>query len=189
VTVLLHALLLDIPEVVKTPRLTLEATRAPRGAAIHAAVEESYPQLRRWMPWAAEPQKPEDSHAHCATMTAKWHSREELDFCFVRSEDGMLVGKGSLHTIDWTLPKFEIGYWVRSSCAGRGYASEATDALARMARASLGAVRLEIRNDARNHASRRVAEKCGFELEGILKRSRRDTAGEIADSCMYAKVF
>jgi RimJ/RimL family protein N-acetyltransferase len=34
-----------------------------------------------------------------------------------------------------------------------------------------------------------VAEKCGFELEGILRRSRRDAAGELADSCMYARVF
>jgi RimJ/RimL family protein N-acetyltransferase len=58
-----------------------------------------------------------------------------------------------------------------------------------MARAALGAVRLEIRSDARNAPSRRVAEKCGFMLEGILRRSRRDNAGELADSCMYAKVF
>jgi RimJ/RimL family protein N-acetyltransferase len=189
VTVLLHALLLQIPELVKTPRLTLEATRAARSDAIHGAVEESYAELRRWMPWAAEPQRPEDSRAHCATMTAKWHAREELDFCLVRDADGFLVGKGGLHTIDWSLPKFEIGYWVRSSCVGNGYATEAARALGGMAREVLGAVRLEIRADARNAASRRVAEKCGFELEGVLRRSRRDVDGELADGCVYAKVF
>jgi RimJ/RimL family protein N-acetyltransferase len=189
VTVLLHALLLEIPEKVKTARLTLEATRGGHSGVIHDGVLESYPELKRWMPWAAEPQKPEDARAHCATMTAKWHAREELDFCFVRDDDGALVGKGGLHTIDWTLPKFEIGYWVRSSCAGQGYATEAAHGLAGMARAALGAVRLEIRSDARNAPSRRVAEKCGFMLEGILRRSRRDNAGELADSCMYAKVF
>ena len=188
-TVLLHALLLDIPELVKTPRLTLEATRAGRGAQIGEAVNESYAQLKRWMPWASEPQSQEDSEAHCRTMQAKWHAREEIDYCFVRSADGVLVGKGGLHTIDWSVPKFEIGYWIRSSCAGQGYATEATDALAGMARSALGAARLEIRSDARNTASRRVAEKCGFELEGILKRSRRDASGELADACVYAKVF
>ena len=41
---------------------------------------------------------------------------------------------------------------------------------------------------ARNLASRRVAEKCGFVLEGIRRRSRRDASGELADSCMYALV-
>jgi RimJ/RimL family protein N-acetyltransferase len=189
VTVLLHALLLDIPEVVKTPRLTLEATRAGRGGEIGAAVHESYAELKRWMPWASEPQSQEDSEAHCRTMQAKWHTREEIDFCFVRSADGVLVGKGGLHTIDWSLPKFEIGYWVRSSCVGQGFATEATAALADMARSALGAVRLEIRSDARNAASRRVAEKCGFELEGILRRARRDAAGDLADACVYARVF
>jgi RimJ/RimL family protein N-acetyltransferase len=189
VTLILHALLLEIPETVKTSRLTLEATRAAASDAIHAAVLESHEDLKRWMPWAAEPQKPEDARAHCATMTAKWHAREELDFCFVRDDDGVLVGKGGLHTIDWSIPKFEIGYWIRSSCASHGYATEAADGLAAMAREVLGAVRLEIRSDARNHASRRVAEKCGFGLEGILRRSRRDNAGDLADSCMYAKVY
>jgi RimJ/RimL family protein N-acetyltransferase len=189
VTVLLHALLLDIPEVVKTPRLTLQATRAGRGPEIALAVHESYAQLKRWMPWAGEPQSADDSEAHCRTAQAKWHAREELDYCFVRSADGVLVGKGGLHTIDWSVPKFELGYWVRNSCAGQGFATEATTALAVMARSALGAVRLEIRSDARNGASRRVAEKCGFELEGILRRSRRDTTGELTDSCMYAKVF
>jgi RimJ/RimL family protein N-acetyltransferase len=58
-----------------------------------------------------------------------------------------------------------------------------------MARSALGAVRLEIRSDARNAASRRVAEKCGFELEGILRRARRDAAGDLADACVYARVF
>jgi RimJ/RimL family protein N-acetyltransferase len=34
-----------------------------------------------------------------------------------------------------------------------------------------------------------VAEKSGFVLEGIRQRSRRDVAGELADSCMYARIF
>jgi RimJ/RimL family protein N-acetyltransferase len=34
-----------------------------------------------------------------------------------------------------------------------------------------------------------VAEKSGFELEGIRRKSRRDAHGKLADSCMYARVF
>jgi ribosomal-protein-serine acetyltransferase len=189
VSVILHALLLDVPELVESERLTIEATRPGRGAGISAAVAESFAELRRWMPWAKEPQSPEDSEGHCHVMRARWFAREELDYCFVRRSDGLLVGKGGLHTIDWSLPRFEIGYWIRTSCARQGYATEATLALARMARSALGAVRIEITSDARNAASRRVAEKAGFELEGIRLRSRRDVSGEVADSCMYARVF
>jgi RimJ/RimL family protein N-acetyltransferase len=189
VSVILHALLLDVPEVVATERLTLEAVRPGRGAEINVAVCESHEELKRWMPWAKEPQSPEDSEGHCRVMQARWFAREELDYCFVRRSDGLLVGKGGLHTIDWSLPKFEIGYWIRTSCARQGFATEAATALAEMARRALGAVRIEIGTDARNTPSRKVAEKAGFELEGIHRRSRRDVAGELADSCMYARVF
>lgn len=182
-------LLLDIPEAIETDRLVLRATRAGMGAETCRAVNESLGELRPWMPWAREPQTPEGAEAFCRSMQARWHSRETLDFCMIRRSDGALVGKGGLHTIDWTVPRLEIGYWVRTSAAGQGIATEFTRALTGFARASLGANRLEITCDARNAASRRVAEKSGFTLEGIHARRRRDTAGELADACMYARVF
>ena len=187
-TAILEVLLLNVPEAVETDRLTLRATRAGMGPAIYEAVRESKRELDRWMPWARETKSATDTERHCREMQLKWHAREELDFCFHRRTDGLLVGKGGLHTIDWTVPRFEIGYWVRSSCARQGYATEATLGLVQLAR-SLNAARLEISSDARNAASRRVAEKSGFELEGIRRCSRRDSAGQLSDSCMYARVF
>jgi RimJ/RimL family protein N-acetyltransferase len=189
VGVILQALLLDVPETVETARLVLRATRAGDGRETNTALEESRGELRAWMPWARDTQSLEDSEQHCRAMQARWHAREELDFCFRRRRDGVLVGKGGLHTIDWSVPKFEIGYWIRTSCTRQGFATEATLALVELARRRLAAHRVEITCDARNAASRRVAAKCGFELEGVQRSSRRDTAGELADSCMYARVF
>jgi ribosomal-protein-serine acetyltransferase len=189
VTVILHALLLEIPESLETPRLRLQATRPGHGPAVHEAYLESREALKVWMPWARGDQSAEETERHCREATARWHAREELDYNFIRKTDGRFVGKGSLHHIDWTLPKFEIGYWMRSSCAKQGYATEATLAMVEMARAVLGARRIEITSDANNAASRRVAEKSGFALEGIRRQSRRDNAGELADSCMYARTF
>jgi RimJ/RimL family protein N-acetyltransferase len=186
---ILQALLLEVPETLDTARLRLTATRAGQGAEINAAVVESHVELAPWMPWAREVQTLEVAETHCREMQAKWHAREMIDFCFHRRGDGGFVGKGGLHTIDWTIPKFEIGYWIRTACTRRGYATEATMALASFAREALGANRIEIAADARNVASRRVAEKSGFTLEGIRLRSRRDNAGALADSCLYARVF
>ena len=187
-TVILHALLLEIPEELESERLTLVASQPGQGAAVNEAVVESHAELKRWMPWAQKVPTVEESEGFCRQGRAKWLARESLDFSFLRRADGMLVGKGGLHSIDWSIPKFEIGYWIRTSCAGRGYATEVTRALTRFA-ASLGARRVQISCDADNAASRRVAEKSGFVLEGILRQSRRDTAGELADSCMYARTF
>lgn len=188
-TAILEALLLNVPEAFETERLLLCATRAGMGPAVAEAVRDSRRELERWMPWARQTRNASDSERHCREMQLKWHAREELDFCFHRRSDGVLVGKGGLHTIDWSVPKFEIGYWIRSSCARQGLATEATLGLVDLARNTLGANRLEITSDARNAASRRVAEKSGFELEGIRRRSRRDAAGGLADSCLYARVF
>ena len=139
---ILQALLHDVPEELASERLVLKATRAGRGAETNAACAESQRELQAWMPWAREPQTVEQSEAHCRAMHAKWHSREELDFCFYRAADGLLVGKGGLHTIDWTVPKFEVGYWIRTSCTRQGFATEATLALVGLAR-RLGARRVE----------------------------------------------
>jgi len=188
VTAILEALLLKVPETVQSERLVLRATRAGMGEAVAGAVRESGRELERWMAWARAARGAGESERHCREMQLKWHAREELDFCFHRRSDGILVGKGGFHTIDWAIPKLEIGYWIRTSCARQGYATEATLGLVQLARA-LDAARIEISSDARNTASRRVAEKSGFELEGIRRRSRRDTKGELSDSCMYARVF
>lgn len=188
-TSLLDALLIHVPEAVESERLVLRATRAGMGTAVAEAVRESRRELERWMAWARDARSAAESERHCREMQLKWHAREELDFCFHRRADGTLVGKGGLHTIDWSIPKFELGYWIRSSCAGQGLATEAATALAGMARSALDANRIEISCDARNAASRRVAEKSGFQLEGIRRRSRRDAAGVLSDSCLYAKVF
>ena len=187
-TVILQALLLEIPEKLESERLTLAASRAGQGAVVNDAVLESMPRLKPWMPWAQEPPTVEESEKVCREAQAKWIARETLDFCFFDKPGGRLVGKGGLHTIDWTVPRFEIGYWIRTSSAGKGLATEATNTLVEFAR-SLGSHRVEITCNAANAASRRVAEKSGFALEGILRSHRRATDGGLADTCMYARVF
>lgn len=187
--VLLNALLLDVPERFETRRLEMRATRAGQSLQIHEAFLESHPELRPWLPWAVERQSLEQAERHCREMQARWHAREEIDFLFFERSGGSFVGKGGLHTIDWSVPKFEIGYWIRTSRSRQGFATEAALGLTEFARDALGARRVEICCDARNAASRRVAEKAAFELEGLHRLARRDTDGGLSDACTYARVF
>lgn len=86
------------------------------------------------------------------------------------------------------MPKCELGYWNRTSRAGEGLVREGVAALAEMAERDLGARRLEIRCDTRNRRSTRVAEACGFGLEGTLRNERRDPQGALRDTLLYARV-
>jgi ribosomal-protein-serine acetyltransferase len=183
-----RALLIDIPETLETGRLRLCAPQAGRGPAIHEAVVESYAQLKPWMPWAREVPAVEQSEKFCRESRIKWHARETIDFMIFRKADGLLVGGSGLHTIDWAVPRFEIGYWRRSSHGGRGLIVEAVQALSRMAFDRLGARRVEIRMDPRNARSVRVAERAGFTFEGVLRQDTFDPAGLPRDTRVFARV-
>ena len=83
---------------------------------------------------------------------------------------------------------FEIGYWLRTPHCGKGYMNEAVAAIERMCFELFKAARMEIRCDARNVRSRRVAERAGYTLEGILRHQERAPDGELRDTCVYAKL-
>ena len=105
-----------------------------------------------------------------------------------RRDDGRFVGGSGLHRIDWSIPRFEIGYWVRTSLAGHGYATEAARRIADFAFSDLQAERVEIWCDAANERSAAVARRAGFELEATMRRNRRNSAGGLADSLCFVRL-
>lgn len=184
-----RALLLEIPEKIETERMILRAAKSGDGPEAFEAVLESVNELKPWMPWAHPQPNLEGSIEFHVGAEAKWYSREMLDFQWHDKASGGLIGKGGFHTINWDVPKLEIGYWVRTSMAGKGYCTEAVMAMVAFAKRELGAKRLEICSDPRNQKSRKVAERCDFVLEGILQKNMRDPYGGLRDSCMYALVL
>ncbi|MFI7535162.1 GNAT family N-acetyltransferase [Streptosporangium sp. NPDC049376] len=83
--------------------------------------------------------------------------------------DGLIVGAISLFGTRWEAGTTEIGYGVHPLHRGRGYAPEAVLGLARWTFENTSLRRIELRADADNHASLRVAEKAGFVREGTLR--------------------
>lgn len=185
-------LLIDLPPRLDTERLIVRGAREGDGAALHASVSASIEHLRPWMPWAQAAPSPAESEATARRMLAQFALRQDLPFLmFERAAgggEGAHVGGTGLHRIDWALRRFEIGYWVRTGFEGRGYVTEAVQAMTRLAFDRLRAERVEIRMDALNLRSRRVAERAGFTLEGTLRRDSRTPAGAVRDTCVYARV-
>ena len=185
-------MLLDIPEWMACPRVILAAPQAGAGAAMAAAITESIAHLKPWMPWAQDAPSPQSAELVMRRMQADFILRRDLVFqIYARTaagERGELLGGTGLHRIDWNLRRFEIGFWIRASAQGRGYVTEAVLAMASLAFDQLAARRVEIRMDACNARSRAVAERCGFELEGILRNDSLTTAGEPRDTCVYARL-
>jgi len=66
----------------------------------------------------------------------------------------------------------EIGYWVDPRARKRGVATAAVRAVCQWAMTTAGIEMIEWRCEAGNIASRRVAEKAGFLIEGTLRKRR-----------------
>lgn len=185
-------LLIDLPERIETPTLVFRRARPGDGAALCAAVSASQAELRPWMPWAQGETDVEQSEAVVRRMGGDFALRNDLTMLvFERAADGSearLVGGTGLHRIDWDVRRFEIGYWRRSACGGLGVATQSALAMARLAFDHLAARRVEIRMDARNWRSVRVAEAAGFTFEGLLRQDALAPDGRVRDTRIYSRV-
>ena len=174
------------PERIETKHLVLRPPRAADADRVCDAVQASYAELHQWMEWARDPYGLEQAAAFCAESERRYQDGVEFPVLMVRKWSRRIVGASGLLGIDPQVPSCEIGYWVRTDCTGRGYATEATRALARYALESFGAKRVQLRMDDRNERSWRVAERLGFTWESTLEAHRRDLAGYLSNTRVYA---
>lgn len=184
----MNPLLLTIPEEFESERLILRAPRVQDAPFINEAVCESLDELRPWMAWAQSAPTPEESEATSRRARAQWLLREDLTLRLWLKGSEEFVGGGGLHRMDWRVPKFEIGYWIRTRFAGQGLMTEAVGAISDFAFEVFSARRVEIRADERNLKSWRVAERAGFQLEGTLRHDARETDGTLRNTRIYAKI-
>lgn len=183
-----------VPQTLKTERLFLRAVQAGDGAMINDAVNTSHETLRQWMPWARSLNSVAESETFAREAAARFRTLEELNYCIFLAApadaegEGMHVGQIGLHHIDWDVPCFELGYWLRADQVGHGYMTEAALALVGMCFDTLNAQRLEIRCDERNWASAAVALRAGFTLEARMERKARANDGSLATILLYARL-
>jgi RimJ/RimL family protein N-acetyltransferase len=89
----------------------------------------------------------------------------------VRSPEGRAVGAVSLHHLDHGMLTAEIGYWLVPQARGLGVGAAAVDAATRYAFDDLGMLRVELFHAVENTSSCRLAERCGYLLEGTSRQS------------------
>jgi RimJ/RimL family protein N-acetyltransferase len=184
----MNPILIDLPEEIETERLVLRIPRAGDGEVLAEAVNESLNELKLWMPWARQEVSVEAEEAVARRARAEFVLRENFVFVIIDKASGKLAGGTGLHRFDWDVPRFEIGYWVRTCFAGKGYISESVNALTDFCFRTLRAERVEIRMDDSNEKSWRVAERCNFKLEGILRSDALAVNGTLRDTRVYSKI-
>jgi RimJ/RimL family protein N-acetyltransferase len=101
--------------------------------------------------------------------------------------DGRFVGLGLAPEIDREGGELELGYIVAREARRRGVATEILRLLTRWAFDEVKAQRAYLIIDVENPASARVAERCGYRLEGVM-RSIHVKQGRRADAGLWSRL-
>ncbi|PFA67688.1 GNAT family N-acetyltransferase [Bacillus sp. AFS015802] len=185
----MNPVLVDVPTVIETERLELRMPQPGDGRAVNTAIKNSLSELQPWLGFAQSNPSPDDTEANTREAYAKFLTRESLRYLIFLKRTNEFVGSTGFHNIDWSVPKFEIGYWIDTRMSGNGYMGEAVGKLNDFALNELGGKRVEIRCESTNDKSRAIPERLGYDLEGILRNEDLSVDGErLTDTCVYGKI-
>jgi RimJ/RimL family protein N-acetyltransferase len=137
------------------------------------------PEVAHWIPTIPHPYTREDALAFIRGEVGPEHTALAVEL------DGRVVGGIGLGLNSHEY-RATVGYWVAARARGRGICTRALRVLARYALAELEVQRIDLVTDPDNLASQRVAEKVGFQREGVLRAHLRHPDGRIRDSVMFS---
>ncbi|MEV7545796.1 GNAT family N-acetyltransferase [Streptomyces sp. NPDC089915] len=166
--------------------LTLTTERLVLRPHVPADVPETLaacqdPEIQRWIPVPVPYEEKDAVEYVTRNAPARWQEGSEYNFAArlgAEGREGPLVATLGLHRRGDHA--YEIGFWAVAAHRGRGYTPEAVLALARWAFTELGCDRLVWRAGIGNTASRAVAEKAGFTVEGV-QRAGMEHRGTLRD--------
>jgi RimJ/RimL family protein N-acetyltransferase len=153
--------------------------RPPEQADLDAIYEACQdPEIQRWMPLIPRPYTRDDARAFVTGQLGLG------DHNFAIVDDGHVVGSVGMR-IDHR-GNGEVGYWCATEARGRGLVTRALRLLCAHAFESVGLRRVWLTTDPDNRASQRVAEKAGFQREGVLRSHLKHPDGRVRDSVLYS---
>lgn len=121
-------------------------------------------------------------------MAQRAAARTYFPYIILDNNTQQIIGFLDLKNIDWSIPKSEIGCYIDEPYAGQGITTKGFAVFCEHCFAEYGFEKLFLRTHESNTAARRVAEACGFEVEGVIRKDYKTTAGELVDLVYYGRL-
>ncbi len=125
------------------------------------------PEIRRWRHRPTP--DPIEAEAYIRRRARDWLRDERCSWAVCEPTTGAMLGEVELAALDLTMATADAACWALPEARGRGMITTALGAVLRFGFAGLGLARVSYLWGSGNHASARVAEKCGFTVEGHMR--------------------
>jgi len=157
--------------------------------AYFTLVDENRKRISTFFPGTANSNKSApETITFVAQKLESVRKRTGILFIILDNATGKIIGSVSLKDIDWNTPKCELGFFIDAAYEGKGIISKALFFLVKYCFEYLKLNKVFMRIAGSNASSRKVAEKCEFQEEGILKRDFKTHEGRLIDVIYYGRL-
>ncbi|TES94899.1 MAG: N-acetyltransferase [Promethearchaeota archaeon] len=171
---------------IESERLVIRCYDPKDALLLQKSVQESLEHLRPWMPWVkTEPEELKVKIERLRMFRADFDLSKNYIYAVFDPKETELVGGTGLHPRVGS-NAFEIGYWIHVNHVNKGYATEISAALTKVAFEIEHVNRVEIHCDPKNIKSEAIPKKLGYVYEATLRNRTENTEGESIDSMIWS---
>lgn len=171
---------------IETKRLVIRCYNPKDAPLLQKSVQESLEHLRPWLPWVkTEPEELKVKIERLRMFRARFDLGENYIYGVFDPNETELIGGTGLHPRVGS-NAFEIGYWVNVNHINKGYATEFSAALTKVAFEIENVNRVEIHCDPDNINSAAIPKKLGYVYEATLRDRTETIDGTPSDSMIWS---
>ena len=173
---------------IESERLVIRCYNPKDALLLQKSVQESVEHLRPWLPWVkTEPEELKVKIERLRMFRGKFDLSENYIYGVFDPNETELVGGTGLHPRVGS-NAFEIGYWINVNHVNKGYATEISAALTKVAFEIENVNRVEIHIDPNNKRSVAIPKKLGYVFEATLRNRCENIEGEPVDSMIWSMI-
>jgi ribosomal-protein-serine acetyltransferase len=173
----------------QTERLLLRASEISDASAFYGLIKKNYGRLKEAFPKSsAAAETPEKALEYLRQLKTNEENKIAFNFLVFEKENKKPIGMFFIKTIDWTVPKCELAYFIAAEMEGKGLVKEGIKAICNYCFDTLGMNKIFIRTSVANNRSAAIALSCGFLKEGRLRNDFRSGTGELQDVEYFGKI-
>ena len=183
----MQKMLLEIPTRIEVDRIYLRKYEAGDGPWYYAMSQKNRAHLARYESENAvmSIESERDAEVVVRRFAAEWTARNCFFMGAFDKETDEFVAQVYIGPVNWSVPEFEIGFFVDKDHEGQGYVTEAVQAVMGFIFEHLKAHRVRMQCDDTNERSWLVAERCGMVREGHFRENKKNADGSLSGTLWF----